>query len=107
MQQGADKRLVKENRELMRMFYDCGKYYPDSAGVPGTSIRNLSESLIDRFFENQFCKRKEDFNIPTEVLYENMCFLDEEGQAILALHRNYTDKHFFYTERGFYYTENT
>lgn len=84
VKQGADKRLVKENRELMRMFYDCGQYYPDSAGVPGTSIRNLSESLIDRFFENQFGKRKEDFNIPTEVLYENMSFLDEKGQATLA-----------------------
>lgn len=69
VKQGADKRLVKENRELMRMFYDCGQYYPDSAGVPGTSIRNLSESLIDRFFETSLA------SVRKILTYRQKCFM--------------------------------
>lgn len=84
VKQGADKRLVKENRELMRMFYDCGQYYPDSAGVPGTSVSSLSESAIDRFFLNQFGRRKEDWGVPVETLYQNMSLIDAKGQATLA-----------------------
>lgn len=84
VKQGADKRQVKDNRELLRMFYDSGQYYPDRMGVPDTSISNLSESLIDRFFLNQFNKRKEDFGVPVQNLYQNLCIIDEKGQATLA-----------------------
>lgn len=84
VKQGADKRQVKDNRELLRMFYDSGQYYPDRMGVPDTSIKNLSESLIDRFFLNQFNKRKEDFGVPVQNLYQNLCIIDEKGQATLA-----------------------
>ncbi|MBQ0142321.1 MAG: putative DNA binding domain-containing protein [Prevotellaceae bacterium] len=84
VKQGADKRQVRDNRELLRMFYDSGQYYPDRIGVPDTSIANLSESLIDRFFLNQFNKRKEDFGVPVQNLYQNLCIIDEKGQATLA-----------------------
>lgn len=84
VKQGADKRQVKDNRELLRMFYDSGQYYPDRMGVPDTSVANLSESLIDRFFLNQFNKRKEDFGVPVQNLYQNLCIIDEKGQATLA-----------------------
>lgn len=84
VKQGADKRLVSDNREILRMFYESGQYHPDRMGVPGTTIKNLSESLIDKFFLQQFGKAKEDFNVPIATLYENLCLLDEKGQATLA-----------------------
>ena len=84
VKQGADKRLVKNNRELLRMFYDSGQYYPDRMGVPDTSVSNLSESAIDRFFLNQFGRRKEDWGVPVETLYQNMSLIDAKGQATLA-----------------------
>ncbi len=84
VKQGADKRQVHENREILRMFYESGQYYPDQMGVKGTSVKNLSESLIDRFFHKQFGKGKEDFDVPVQNLYENLCLIDEKGQATLA-----------------------
>lgn len=84
VKQGADKRQVSDNREILRMFYESGQYHPDIMGVPDTSVRNLSESLIDKFFLKQFGKSKEDFDVPVDKLYENLCLLDEKGQATLA-----------------------
>lgn len=84
VKQGADKRQVSDNHEILRMFYESGQYHPDRIGVPGTSVKNLSESLIDKFFLKQFGKTKEDFDIPITTLYENLCLLDEKGQATLA-----------------------
>lgn len=84
VKQGSDKRLIKDNRELLRMFYDSGQYYPDRMGVPDTSVDNFSESAIDRFFLNQFGRRKEDWGVPVEALYRNMSLIDAKGQATLA-----------------------
>ncbi|TGX81604.1 ATP-dependent DNA helicase RecG [Palleniella muris] len=84
VKQGADKRQINDNREILRMFYESGQYYPDKMGVPNTSVKNLSESLIDKFFLKQFGKTKEDFDVPIAALYENLCLLDEKGQATLA-----------------------
>lgn len=84
VKQGADKRQINDNREILRMFYELGQYYPDKMGVPNTSVKNLSESLIDKFFLKQFGKAKEDFDVPIAALYENLCLLDEKGQATLA-----------------------
>lgn len=49
VKQGADKRRVTENSEILSLFQESGTYHPDEAGVAGTSVRDIDTLALDRF----------------------------------------------------------
>ena len=57
IKQGSDKRKLKENSEIMRLFQQSGNLLADEMVVYGTSINDID----DRFFTDYF---KKEFNRP-------------------------------------------
>lgn len=84
VKQGPDKRRVKENTEILRMFHESGLYHPDSEGVAGTSIEDLNERIVDAFFEKNFHKPKDAFGLTIEKLYKNIGITNDKGELTLA-----------------------
>lgn len=68
VKQGADKRRITENREILSLFQDAGEFYPDELGIDGTSADDLDTKALNRFFENVYQKPMKDFKVPEDVL---------------------------------------
>ena len=47
VKQGADKRRITENAEILALFQDSGSYQADAAGVDGTTLSDLDRYAID------------------------------------------------------------
>ena len=54
VKQGADKRKVFDNAELIAMLMENGQMHPDSMPVNGTSIKDLDESTLRDYLLNRF-----------------------------------------------------
>lgn len=80
VKQGADKRRITENSEILSLFQESGQYYPDEAGIPGSSQKDLDTLVLDRFFENVYGKAMTDFDVSRERLLKNLHITDAEGR---------------------------
>ena len=49
VKQGADKRRITENSEILRLFHQSGSYNPDQETIQGTSIDDIDETLIESY----------------------------------------------------------
>ena len=54
VKQGADKRKVFDNAELIAMLMENGQMHPDSMPVNGTSIKDLDENNLRDYLLNRF-----------------------------------------------------
>ena len=54
VKQGADKRKVFDNAELIAMLMENGQLHPDSMPVNGTSIKDLDENTLRDYLLNRF-----------------------------------------------------
>ena len=61
MKQGADKRRITENSEILALFQDSGSYQPDAAGVNGKEFKVTIPRTI----------QKSDSTIQKEVLKDS------------------------------------
>lgn len=77
VKQGADKRRVTENSEILRLFQDAGAYYPDQHAVLRTGMNDLDERLIDAYIQKK--SATVDATLPKEQLLRNMQITDENG----------------------------
>lgn len=84
VKQGADKRRVTDNGEILSLFQESGEYHPDEMGVAGTSVRDLDTLALDRFFENVYRKSMSDFDLPQDRLLRSLHVTDEEGKLTNA-----------------------
>lgn len=84
VKQGADKRRVTENSEILALFQESGAYHPDEVGVQSTSVHDLDTLALDRFFENVYGKPMTDFDIPQERLLRSLRITDEKGLLTTA-----------------------
>jgi len=50
VKQGADKRRVTENTEILSLFQQSQKYFPDQEGVADSSAEDIDTLALDRFF---------------------------------------------------------
>ena len=50
----SDKRKVFSNAELSSLMQSTGSYRPDSAAVPGSSVKDLSEQTVKSFLMKRF-----------------------------------------------------
>lgn len=84
VKQGADKRRITENREILSLFQDAGEFYPDELGIDGTSADDLDTKALGRFFENVYHKPMKDFKVPQDVLLRNIHITDTNGRLTAA-----------------------
>ena len=84
VKQGADKRRVTDNAEILGLFQDSGTYHPDEAGVNGSSYKDLDTLALDRFFENVYRKPVSEFDIPQEQMLQSLHIMDDKGRLTTA-----------------------
>lgn len=84
VKQGADKRRVTENSELLRLFHQSGTYNPDREPVRGTSVEDIDRQLIMDYTKRNYGKSIDEMGMPYGQLLTNLHVLTAEGQCTLA-----------------------
>ena len=84
VKQGADKRRITENAEMLRLFHQSRLYLPDEEPVVGTSADDLDDKRLDRFLEKSYGKGRDDFDVPFKTLLNNLKITAPDGSLTLA-----------------------
>ena len=84
IKQGADKRRVTENSEILGLFQSSGTYQADLAGVPGTSVRDLDKTAVESYFSKIYGQVPDDFETPAEKMLESLNITDSSGRLTVA-----------------------
>jgi len=84
VKQGADKRRVTENSEILSLFQESGAYLPERDVMPGTSVRDIEMTYVNEYFSRTFGKEKEDFGMPIESLLQSQGILSTNGELTRA-----------------------
>ena len=84
VKQGADKRHVTENSEILSLFQQSGTYHPERDAIPNTSINDLEMAYINEYFTKVFGKEKEDFGMPLDALLHSQGILAQSGEVTRA-----------------------
>lgn len=84
MKQGADKRRITENSEILALFQDSGSYQPDAVGVNGTTFDDLDRYAIDDYFQKVYATTLDGFGGKAEQVLKNIHILNHHGVPTLA-----------------------
>ena len=84
VKEGCDKRRVTDNEELLRLFHQSGRYFPDEETLKGASVDDLDRNLIETYITTNFGKSIEEMDIPYENLLKNIKVLGDDGHVTLA-----------------------
>ena len=84
IKQGADKRRVTENSEILGLFQSSGTYQADLAGVPGTSVRDLDKTAVESYFSKIYGQVPDDFETPAENMLQSLNITDSSGRLTVA-----------------------
>ena len=84
VKQGADKRRVTENTEILALFQDSGSYQTDAAGVDGTTISDLDRYAIDEYLMKVYSLNMESLGEKAEQMLKNIHILNNSGKPTLA-----------------------
>ena len=83
--QGADKRKVMENSEIIRLFQCSGMLYADEQPIPFTSEKDVNGSILDEFIRKEYGREKESFGVPYTELLQNLNILKENRMTLAGL----------------------
>ena len=84
VKQGADKRRITENSEILALFQDSGSYQPDAAGVNGTTFNDLDRYAIDEYLQKVYATTLDGFGGKAEQVLKNIHILNHHGVPTLA-----------------------
>lgn len=84
VKQGADKRRITENAEILSLFQDSGSYQPDAAGVNGTTFDDLDRYAIDDYLQKVYATTLDGFGGKAEQVLKNIHILNHNGVPTLA-----------------------
>ena len=84
VKQGADKRRITENSEILALFQDSGSYQPDAAGVNGTTFDDLDRYAIDDYLQKVYATTLDGFGGKAEQVLKNIHILNPHGVPTLA-----------------------
>ena len=84
VKQGADKRRITENAEILSLFQDSGSYQPDAAGVNGTTFDDLDRYAIDDYLQKVYATTLDGFGGKAEQVLKNIHVLNHNGVPTLA-----------------------
>lgn len=84
VKQGADKRRITENAEILSLFQDSGSYQPDAAGVNGTTFDDLDRYAIDDFLQKVYATTLDGFGGKAEQVLKNIHVLNHNSVPTLA-----------------------
>ena len=82
VKQGADKRKVFDNAELIAMLADNGQMHPDTLPVRGTTIKDLNMAVVKEYLAKRFAPVLSLQNLSVEELHKMSA--EEVAKAIGA-----------------------
>lgn len=84
MKQGADKRRITENAEILSLFQSSGNYHPEEDPEKGTTVDDLEMADLRDFFRRVYGREIEDFDQPLESMLKSLGILTAEGEVTRA-----------------------
>lgn len=84
VKQGADKRRITENSEILKLFHQSGTYNPDQELVRNTSVNDIDRNLIDEYTRKNYGKSLDEMDMPYEQLLTNLHVLTADTHCTLA-----------------------
>ena len=84
VKQGADKRRITENSEILALFQDSGSYQPDAVGVNGTTFDDLDRYAIDEYLQKVYATTLDGFGGKAGQVLKNIHILNHHGVPTLA-----------------------
>ena len=84
VKQGADKRRVTENSEILSLFQDSGNYHAEEQGVRGTSVGDIEMAYVREYYRKVYGKEIEDFNQPLEGMLRSIGVMTAKGELTRA-----------------------
>lgn len=84
VKQGADKRRVTENSEILSLFQDSGSFHAEEQAVQGTSINDIEMSYVREYFLKVYDKAIEDFSQPLDRMMKSLGIMSANGELTRA-----------------------
>ena len=84
VKQGADKRRVTENAEILALFQDSGSFQVDAASVDGTEFSDLDSYAIDEYLMKVYSMNMANLGSNAEQMLKNIHILNQAGKPTLA-----------------------
>lgn len=84
VKQGADKRRITENSEILALFQSSGIYHPEEDAIRGTSISDLEITYLKDYFRNVYGREIEDFGQPLESMLRSLGIMAASGEITRA-----------------------
>ena len=84
VKQGADKRRITENAEILALFQDSGCYQTDASGVNEATFDDLDRYAIDDYLQKVYNTTLDGFGSKAEQVLRNIHVLNHNGIPTLA-----------------------
>ena len=84
VKQGADKRRITENAEILALFQSSGMYRPEEDTIKGTSMADLEMVYLKDYFKTVYNRNMEDFGQPVESMLRSLGILAANGNVTRA-----------------------
>ena len=84
VKQGADKRRITENAEILSLFQSSGNYHPEEDPERGSSKDDIEMAYLRDFFRNVYGKDIEDFEQPIDNLLSSLRIATKTGELTRA-----------------------
>jgi len=86
IKQGADKRKLTDNNEIIRLFQQSGMIYVDEMIVAGTNMEDVDKGKVSNYIKQLFQNYDESDNIPCNaLLYQNLNILKNSNMTLGGL----------------------
>lgn len=84
VKQGADKRRITENSEILALFQDSGSYQADAAGMQETNFNDLDRYALNDYLKKVYALDLEKLSDNAEQMLKNIHVLNHNGIPTLA-----------------------
>ncbi len=84
VKQGADKRKVTENSEILSLFQDAGNFHAEEQSAQGSSINDIEMSNIREYYLKVYGRPIEDFGQPLDRMLKSLGILASNGELTRA-----------------------
>lgn len=84
VKQGADKRRITENAEILALFQESGSYQTDLSPVNGTSIQDTNRYDLNQYMKRVHGNTIEGYGDRAERILKNVHIVHENGNLTLA-----------------------
>ena len=84
VKQGADKRRITENTEILALFQSSGLYRPEEDTIKGTSMSDLEITYLKEYFRTVYNREMDDFGQPVEGMLRSLGITAPNGEVTRA-----------------------